>query len=158
MAKSLRRAGAYSYNHRQDTGDTGKGAAFASATCCFRGAHVAYDAPTVFLLLKKIIFWTYGRTAWQYDMLCALILAFIFLTPKSWFDTSERMRCAEHQKIPAASTSLPTAPAQMPAALPDTQASARRAQVASRTFARAHDARPVGSAAGTAVAYRVDIK
>jgi hypothetical protein len=34
---------------------------------------------------KKIIFWNYSRTSWQWDVLCVLILAFIFLTPKSWF-------------------------------------------------------------------------
>ena len=34
---------------------------------------------------KKIAFWNYSRTSWQWDVLCVLILAFIFLTPKSWF-------------------------------------------------------------------------
>src|ERR1700693_4419291 len=34
---------------------------------------------------KKIAFWTYPRTSWQWDVLCVLILVFIFLTPKSWF-------------------------------------------------------------------------
>ena len=34
---------------------------------------------------KKILFWTYSRTSWQWDVLCVLILVFIFLTPKSWF-------------------------------------------------------------------------
>ena len=34
---------------------------------------------------KKIVFWNYSRTSWQWDVLCVLILAFIFLTPKSWF-------------------------------------------------------------------------
>jgi hypothetical protein len=36
-------------------------------------------------VLKRIVFWSYGRTTWQYDVLCLLILAFVFLTPKSWF-------------------------------------------------------------------------
>jgi len=35
---------------------------------------------------KKIAFWNYSRTSWQWDVLCVLILVFIFLTPKSWFD------------------------------------------------------------------------
>ena len=35
--------------------------------------------------LKKIAFWNYPRTSWQWDVLCVLILVFIFLTPKSWF-------------------------------------------------------------------------
>ena len=26
-------------------------------------------------VFKKIVFWSYGRTSWQYDILCALILA-----------------------------------------------------------------------------------
>jgi len=34
---------------------------------------------------RKIVFWNYSRTSWQWDVLCVLILAFIFLTPKSWF-------------------------------------------------------------------------
>ncbi len=29
----------------------------------------------------RVIFWTYERGGWQYDILSALILAFIFLTP-----------------------------------------------------------------------------
>jgi hypothetical protein len=38
---------------------------------------------------KKIVFWNYPRTSWQWDVLCVLILVFIFLTPKSWFQNSE---------------------------------------------------------------------
>lgn len=40
--------------------------------------------------IKKIFLWTYERNTWQWDTLCALILVFIFLTPKSWFSGSER--------------------------------------------------------------------
>jgi len=35
--------------------------------------------------LGRVIFWTYARGTWQYDVLCALILAFIFLTPRDFF-------------------------------------------------------------------------
>jgi hypothetical protein len=38
---------------------------------------------------KKIAFWNYSRTSWQWDVLCVLILAFIFLTPKSWFSSHQ---------------------------------------------------------------------
>jgi hypothetical protein len=41
---------------------------------------------------KKIAFWNYSRTSWQWDVLCVLILVFIFLTPKSWFENSEFRR------------------------------------------------------------------
>ncbi|HEX8708482.1 MAG TPA: hypothetical protein VF723_09590 [Pyrinomonadaceae bacterium] len=37
-------------------------------------------------IFKSLFFWSYARNTWQYDVLCALILAFIFLTPKAWFD------------------------------------------------------------------------
>ena len=49
--------------------------------------------------LKRIVFWSYGRTTWQYDLLCVLILAFVFLTPKSWFDGSKPAWGASHQKL-----------------------------------------------------------
>lgn len=42
-------------------------------------------------LLKKIILWRYERGSWQYDVLCLLIIAFIFLTPKVWFDRREKL-------------------------------------------------------------------
>jgi hypothetical protein len=42
--------------------------------------------------IKNVILWNYGRTTWQYDVLCILILAFIFLTPKSWFEGKQRQR------------------------------------------------------------------
>jgi len=32
------------------------------------------------------LFWTYERGTWQYDVMVALILAFIFFTPRSWFN------------------------------------------------------------------------
>jgi hypothetical protein len=39
--------------------------------------------------LKNIILWRYERASWQWDLLCFLIILFIFLTPKSWFDKRE---------------------------------------------------------------------
>ena len=47
--------------------------------------------------LKKIFFWNYPRNTWQWDLLCVVILIFIFLTPKSWFAGSERPRNYGHQ-------------------------------------------------------------
>src|SRR5436190_23989867 len=43
---------------------------------------------------KKIAFWNYSRTSWQWDVLCVLILAFIFLTPKSWFVSTPPIQTA----------------------------------------------------------------
>jgi len=47
--------------------------------------------------LKKIFFWNYARNTWQWDLLCVVILIFIFLTPKSWFTNSELPRNMTHQ-------------------------------------------------------------
>jgi len=35
--------------------------------------------------LKRFILWDYPRAGWQYDVIVAVILAFIFLTPRDWF-------------------------------------------------------------------------
>lgn len=39
---------------------------------------------------RRIIWWDFERASWQWDVLCLLIVAFIFLTPKDWFDKKER--------------------------------------------------------------------
>ena len=35
--------------------------------------------------VKRLIFWEFARASWQYDIVVALILAFIFLTPRDLF-------------------------------------------------------------------------
>ncbi len=42
-------------------------------------------------LLKRIINWNYERASWQWDVLCVLIMCFIFLTPKEWFEKRENL-------------------------------------------------------------------
>jgi hypothetical protein len=39
--------------------------------------------------LKKILFWSYERGSWQYDVMCVLILAFIFLSPNRMFQSQD---------------------------------------------------------------------
>jgi hypothetical protein len=41
--------------------------------------------------MKDIILWKYERASWQWDVLCLLIMAFIFFTPKAWFDKREKL-------------------------------------------------------------------
>ena len=48
--------------------------------------------------LKKVFFWNYARNTWQWDLLCVLILIFIFLTPKTWFTNGERQLTGMHQR------------------------------------------------------------
>jgi hypothetical protein len=57
--------------------------------------------------LKKIFFWNYARNTWQWDLLCVVILIFIFLTPKSWFTSGERAQSMVHQS-PVATTLILT--------------------------------------------------
>ncbi len=56
-------------------------------------------------VLRKLFFWNYARNTWQWDILCVLILIFIFGAPKSWFENSERSGPFGHQS-PASSTVL----------------------------------------------------
>lgn len=36
-------------------------------------------------LSKRLIFWDFARASWQYDVAVALILLFVFATPRDWF-------------------------------------------------------------------------
>jgi hypothetical protein len=42
-------------------------------------------------MLKDIFLWRYERASWQWDLMCFLIILFIFLTPKAWFDRRETL-------------------------------------------------------------------
>jgi hypothetical protein len=48
--------------------------------------------------MKNIINWNYERASWQWDVLCIVIMCFIFLTPKSWFEGNGP---AANQTLPA---------------------------------------------------------
>ncbi|MGB7623587.1 MAG: hypothetical protein WBN92_14650 [Terriglobia bacterium] len=39
----------------------------------------------LFLVFKNAFFWRYARGTWQYDLMVAAILLFIFLTPRKLF-------------------------------------------------------------------------
>jgi hypothetical protein len=40
--------------------------------------------------IKRFIFWDFKRGSWQYDIVVVAILAFLFLTPRSWFKDQPR--------------------------------------------------------------------
>ena len=50
-------------------------------------------------MLKRFILWDFPRASWQYDVMVAIILAFIFLTPRDWF--------RDQPRIPTASSIAP---------------------------------------------------
>lgn len=63
------------------------------------------ETRTLLNVLKKIFFWNYARNTWQWDALCVVILIFIFLTPKGWWEKGERLSASAHQN-PTAQTVL----------------------------------------------------
>lgn len=52
------------------------------------------------LAVTRSIFWSYGRGSWQYDVIVVAILAFLFLSPRSWFNDRPTLQLTElrHQQ------------------------------------------------------------
>jgi hypothetical protein len=106
--------------------------------------------------IKGIMLWSYSRKTWQYDVLCALILAFIFLTPKSWFETSELHRLSTH---PSPFSSILLVEPQPVAVQTDRAEVERRVRsLTGRPEVSVTDVRPRLDASGKIVAYEVDIR
>jgi len=42
-------------------------------------------------VLKKLLLWSYSRETSVYVIFCLLIVAFIFLTPKEWFNRQDSL-------------------------------------------------------------------
>ena len=109
-------------------------------------------------IAKKILFWSYGRTSWQYDVLCALILAFIFLTPQAWFKTGEPAATLPHQNGSKAASKL-FIPAENLPPKPDARDLERRArELTGRADCIVKSVREVKGARGRTVAFEVDIE
>lgn len=110
-------------------------------------------------VFKRIIFWSYGRTTWQYDVLCVLILAFVFLTPKGWFEWGKLDSSCAHQSGLGAARNLlikaPEAAAAQPQAH-DIERCARR--ITDNPNLRVTGWRELRSVDGRTVAYEVDIE
>ena len=97
---------------------------------------------------KKLLFWNYPRTSWQWDVLCVLILVFIFLTPKSWFQSAEFPR---HRTVIIA--------AEFVGAQADRGTIEKRAkELAGRPDSRVTAVRERWDTAGKLIGYEVDIR
>ena len=48
----------------------------------------------------RTVFWAYERGTWQYDLMVLAILAFIFLSPRNWFNDRPTLELTElrHQQ------------------------------------------------------------
>jgi hypothetical protein len=42
-------------------------------------------------VIKRFVLWDYNRATWQYDVMVGLILAFVLLTPRAWFNDQPRI-------------------------------------------------------------------
>src|SRR5712691_13313842 len=101
---------------------------------------------------KRVFFWTYPRTSWQWDVLCVLILVFIFLTPKSWFENTA------FQRSHAAQTTIVLS-ADVIGAQPDKSEIERRVkEVTGRANVQVVAMRERRDGGGRLVAYEVDIR
>ena len=101
---------------------------------------------------KKVVFWNYSRTSWQWDVLCVLILAFIFLTPKSWFvNTSYRQ-----SQLPQSTVAIGVDAVGNQLDRGDIE---RRARLrAKKPNGQVSNVREVKDANGKVIAYEVDIR
>lgn len=102
--------------------------------------------------IKKIAFWTYPRTSWQWDVLCVLILVFIFLTPKSWFENSAYQRTHMGQTTIQVDTDV------VGAQLDKAEIELRARQKAGRPEAQVTVVRELRDESGRLIAYVVDIR
>ncbi|HEX7721726.1 MAG TPA: hypothetical protein VF397_06180 [Pyrinomonadaceae bacterium] len=96
---------------------------------------------------RKIVFWNYSRTSWQWDVLCVLILAFIFLTPKSWFASAPPIQTTVVWTSDLVGNQADKAEIERVA----------RAQV-HRPSGQVLDSRPKADQSGKVIAYEVDIR
>ena len=110
-------------------------------------------------VLKNITLWSYGRTTWQYDVLCVLILAFVFLTPKGWFERGKLACAPVHQNGLGAARKLlirTSGATAAPADAHDLERCSRK--ITEDPDLRVSGWREIKSTDGRTVAYEVDIE
>jgi hypothetical protein len=47
--------------------------------------------------ISNTIFWSYERGTWPYDVLVGVIVLFVFLSPRTWFDDQPQLGPPGHQ-------------------------------------------------------------
>ena len=114
------------------------------------------QGPKLISVLKKIFFWNYARNTWQWDILCVVILIFIFATPKGWFQSGERRSAFAHQS-PSATTVL-VAPELVENAEDTVKLEQKIRTLTGRPDAQVLDVRKLLDKDGKTRAYEVDIR
>src|SRR6266536_1034660 len=105
---------------------------------------------------RKIVFWNYSRTSWQWDVLCVLILAFIFLSPKTWFVNGERQRLSGHHSESIATVIL--SPESVGNETDKAQLEHKIRTLTGRVDAQIIEVRQKRDEAGKTLRYEVDIR
>jgi hypothetical protein len=65
-----------------------------------RGSIPRKVGASIKLVVTRSIFWSYERGSWQYDVIVLAILAFIFLSPRAWFNDRPTLQMTDlrHQQ------------------------------------------------------------
>ncbi len=101
---------------------------------------------------KKIAFWNYSRTSWQWDVLCVIILVFIFLTPKSWFANTP------YRPTEAPQTTIAVGVDVVGNQLDRKEIEGRARERSKRPNGQVTAVRELKDSSGKVIAYEVDIK
>ena len=105
--------------------------------------------------IKKAFLWSYPRNTWQWDVLCVLILVFIFLTPKSWFTNGERHKQFGHPTRASRTVVIGAELVENVRDLPKLEQQVR--SLTGQSDARVDEVRPRLDSSGKTIAYEVDI-
>jgi len=107
-------------------------------------------------IMKKAFLWSYPRNTWQWDVLCVLILIFIFMTPKSWFASSKPHQSPGHQS--GAFSTVLVAAELVDKDRDNGQLEQRVRALTGQANAQVVAVRPKLDGTGKTVAYEVDIR
>lgn len=70
--------------------------------------------------LKRFVLWDYPRGGWQYDVMCAAIVAFLFLAPRQWFRDQPRIpHSAQITSLPSDGESVFWIESEMVSSIPE---------------------------------------
>ena|SRR5258706_11421885 len=106
----------------------------------------------LFSFIKKSFLWSYARNTWQWDVLCVLILIFIFLSPKSWFVSGEPHGPMRHPSPAQSRVFVVTE------LIDDNTLEQRVRALTKRPGAKIINRNPVRDSTGKTVGYEVDIR
>lgn len=64
---------------------------------------------TILRFFKRVLYWTYPRGSWQWDLMCLFFIVVIFITPKDFLEKYTRRPLTPAQIRQILHISLPSA-------------------------------------------------